>query len=243
MSLVEALRAGGTQEDRFHLAMLHSPVGMAVVAIDGGFLEVNEALCRMLGRTQEHLLASRWQDLTHPEDVAVDAALVQRLLDGELDSYKLRKRYLTPDGDVVHGQLTVVAVRDDRGQVEFFISQLSDLTALVEMTNSYRLIAENVNDVVAVGNTEGVLQWVSESVFPTCGWRPDDLEGVAFRELVHPDDVPIVKDAQASLEAGQARQVEVRLRKADGDYRWMNLRVRPLYDDSGTLIGRVVGHR
>lgn len=125
---VESLRADSTQEDRFHLAMLHSPIGMAIVAPDGRFLEVNDALCSILGRSAEEVRAATWQDLTHPDDLQTDGELVARLLADEADSYQLPKRYLTPTGDVVHCQLSVVAVRASDRSVDFFISQLSDLS-------------------------------------------------------------------------------------------------------------------
>lgn len=238
---METRRAGGTAGDRFHVGMMHSPIGMAVIAADGRFVEVNDALCRMLGRSAEQLLAATWQDLTHPDDLQADVELVGQVLVGERDAYKLRKRYLRPDGGIVHGDLAVVAVRDGNGEVEFFISQIADLTEVVQLQDRYRLIAENVNDVVAMGDNEGIIQWVSESARANSGWEPRDLEGTAFRELVHPDDLQAVGVAQAGLAAGESQQLEVRLRMGNGDYRWMNLRIRPVYDDAGTMIGRVGG--
>lgn len=221
--------------------MLHSPIGMAVVSRDGRFLEVNDAICQMLSRPAEEMLTATWQDLTHPDDLKADAELVQQVLEGARDAYQLRKRYLTPDGGVVHGDLAVVAVHDAEGQVECFISQVVDLTPMVELQERYRLIAENVNDVVAMGDNDGVIQWVSDSARTTSGWDPRDLEGMAFRDLVHPDDLEAVGLAQSALQNGESRQLEVRLRMASGEYRWMNLRIRPVYDDAGTMIGRVGG--
>ncbi|HET7901890.1 MAG TPA: PAS domain S-box protein, partial [Candidatus Nanopelagicales bacterium] len=115
-------------DGRFDVAMRHATIGMAIIAPDGTFLEVNPALCAMLGRTEEEMLAASWQELTHPDDLEVDVALVQELLDGRRESYRLAKRYLRPDGAVVFGDLSVGCVRDDSGAVEFFVSQIVDQT-------------------------------------------------------------------------------------------------------------------
>ncbi len=224
--------------------MLHSPIGMAMVGRDGRFLEVNEALCRMFGREADDLMKTSWQEITHPDDLAADSALVEQVLAGECDSYRMRKRYLRPDGSVVHGELAVVAVRDESGAVDFFMSQIADLTEVVELQERYRLVAENVNDIVSIGDNDGIVRWVSPSVVAALGWDPDEMAGRPFREFVHPDDLPTVVDVQRAVRAAtseHSQKMEVRVLSRSGDYRWMNIRVRPLMDVDGTVIGRVAG--
>jgi len=223
----------------FDLAMKHSGIGMALVAPDGSFMDVNAALCNMLGRTEEQLRASTWQELTHPDDVEIDIALVREVLDNSRDSYRLNKRYLRPDGSVVHGDLSVACVRGDDGAVQFFVSQIVDTSAQVEALENYELLARNVSDVVALGSTDGRLTWVSPSVTALMGWRPQDLVGMPFRDIVHPDDVATVSSGQARLAAGESASFEVRMRHRDGDFRWMSLRVRPVVDDHGAIVARV----
>ena len=226
-------------DPRFVLAMQHSPVGIAIVGPDGTFLDVNEALCTLLGRPEAALLTATWQELTHPDDLALDAALVDEVLAGLRDEYRLTKRYLRPDGSVVHALLSVAAVRDPGGSVSYFVSQMVDLTEQVELAERYRLLAENVSDVVALGDDDGSLAWVSPSIETVMGWSPDDLVGMPFRDLVHPDDQTVVIDTQSGVSHGEARQMEVRLRRPDGDYRWMSIRVRPVVDDHGVTLGRI----
>src|SRR3546814_19030991 len=74
---------------------------MARVAIDGAFLRVNNALCELVGRHQADLLARTFQDITHPDDLAADVALLDALLIGERLDYPIDKRYLRPDGSEV----------------------------------------------------------------------------------------------------------------------------------------------
>lgn len=230
-----------TPDRIFDLAMKHSGIGMALVAPDGSFMDVNAALCTMLGRTEEQLRSSTWQELTHPDDVESDMALMREVLDNRRDTYRLNKRYLRPDGSVVHGDLSVACVRGDDGAVQFFVSQIVDTSSQVEAMERYELLARNVTDVVALGATDGHLTWVSPSVTALMGWQPEELAGTPFRDLVHPDDVPIVAGGQALLAAGGPASFDVRMRRSGGDYRWMSVRVRPVLDDHGIIVARVAG--
>ena len=89
----------------------HSPIGMALVGLDGRLLMVNRALCNMLGYDADELSQRRFQELTHPEDLDAGVELFDQAVAGEIDSYRLRKRYLHAQSNVVWGDLSVAVVR------------------------------------------------------------------------------------------------------------------------------------
>src|SRR3546814_14810075 len=101
---------------------------MALVAIDGAFLRVNNALCELVGRHQADLLARTFQDITHPDDLAADVALLDALLIGERLDYQIDKRYLRPDGSEVWAQLNVTLVRNPHGHPMRFVAQIQHLS-------------------------------------------------------------------------------------------------------------------
>jgi len=113
---------------RFAGAFDAASTGMALVAPDGRFLAVNAALCRLLARDAETLLARSFQDVTHPDDLAADLRQMRRALAGEVDSYQQSKRYLLPGGGIVWGLLTVTIVRDADGAPQHFVAQIQDIT-------------------------------------------------------------------------------------------------------------------
>src|SRR5690606_37152014 len=124
-----------------------------------------------IDRAEEALTSSTWQELTHPDDVAADAALVQEMLDGQRDSYRLLKRYLRPDGKIIWGDLSVSCVRDADGSVRHFVSQITDLTARVEVEQRqaeaeehYRLVAEHASDFVLRLDADNRIVWVSPTI-------------------------------------------------------------------------------
>jgi PAS domain S-box-containing protein len=116
----------------FTTAVEEAPIGMCLVGLDGTFLRVNAAMCRLLERAPAELLQSAFQDLTHPEDLEADLTLVQECLAGDRDRFALPKRYLTPSGRVIHAYLSVSLIRDEQGRPEHFVSQIVDLTAAYE---------------------------------------------------------------------------------------------------------------
>ncbi len=114
-------------ERRFETAFLASSIGIAMVGLDGRWLHVNPRLCDLLGYNREELLATDFQSLTHPEDVAGDVAQAQHLLDSGAGSYRIEKRYLHKSGRVVWTLLTVSLMADEDGRPSYFLSQIQDI--------------------------------------------------------------------------------------------------------------------
>lgn len=125
----ERTRALAESEARFRQAFDFAGIGMAIVGLDGRWVQVNKSLCEIVGYTEAELMARTFQDITHPEDLAADLKLLQELVDGMRRFYQLEKRYLHRDGHVVWVRLTVSAVRDAGDKPVHFISQIEDITA------------------------------------------------------------------------------------------------------------------
>jgi two-component system, cell cycle sensor histidine kinase and response regulator CckA len=115
-------------EDRFRGAFDSAAIGMALVTPDGRFVQVNAALCGILGFTQEQLLGVSFQEITHPDDLDADLELVRQLLEGEIQSYQMDKRYRRNNGETIWSRLSVSLVRDAKGEPLHFVSQIEDIS-------------------------------------------------------------------------------------------------------------------
>jgi diguanylate cyclase (GGDEF)-like protein/PAS domain S-box-containing protein len=115
-------------EEQFKSAFAHSAIGMALVALDGSFMQVNANLCAMVGYPEEQLLARSFQDITHPDDLDADLGHLRDLLEGRTDTYRMEKRYLRRDGSAVPVLLAVSVVRDEAGTPRHFISHIEDIS-------------------------------------------------------------------------------------------------------------------
>ncbi len=116
-------------EERFRGAFDGAAIGMAMVAPDGRWLRVNDALTQLLGFSQEELLDLTFQDLTHPDDLERDLEAVRDVLAGHISWYHMEKRYIRKDGTLLWGLLAVSLVRSTDGEPAYFVSQISDITA------------------------------------------------------------------------------------------------------------------
>jgi PAS domain S-box-containing protein len=126
-------------EAKFRGAFEYSAIGMALVSLDGKWLKVNRELCHIVGYPEDQLLSLTFQDVTHPNDLGADIVLQQRALRGEIESFRMEKRYIHKNGSTVWINLNVALIRDGEGNPLHFASQVEDIT---ERKASDRELAE-----------------------------------------------------------------------------------------------------
>jgi PAS domain S-box-containing protein len=219
-------------EQRFRLARQYAPTGMAIVGLDGRWLEVNPALCEIVGRDEADLLTLTFQDITHPDDLDDDLDQVRRLLAGETRSYEMEKRYLRPDGTVVWVRLIASLARDDDGRPLYYLAQVLDLT---EQRRSQQLLTwmfERSPDLMCITDLDGRFLSVNPSWTTLLGWSEGELLARPLDQFVHPDD----RDAAAEVAlVGDGRagswRFENRYRTKDDDYRWLQWNSLTLPDE------------
>ena len=128
--LTERLQAS---EEAFRLAFEGAGNGMALLTLSasdrGRYIRVNPALCAMVGRTQEEMLAAHFVDITHPEDRDRDIAAMRSVAAGAMDVYHVEKRYLHSDGHTVWVAATSSVVQDTDGGAHYLIVQIEEIGA------------------------------------------------------------------------------------------------------------------
>lgn len=139
--------------------MRHAAVGMALVTPEGRFLEVNPALCRLLGRDEQALGQMLLRDVTHPDDLDESLDLVREIVAGRLDSFQLEKRYIHADGHVICGQVSVSCLRQQEQPEVLFIVQILDLSSTKQALQALQTdpLTGLANRGVMVAQLEAVL--------------------------------------------------------------------------------------
>lgn len=123
----QALRACGERSlCYFELGL----VGMAVVAPTQGFIEVNQRFCDILGYERRELMRMKWAALTHPDDLANDIRNYDLIGARKVDGYRLAKRWIAKNGDVVHTNVSVKCQRYRDGSVNYLAAMIEDVTGL-----------------------------------------------------------------------------------------------------------------
>lgn len=115
-------------EERFRNAFDHAPLGMALVAFDGRFLQVNSALCRFLGTDANDLRRRRNDALTFPADREHESLRLRQLLERRERVVQFEKRYRHADGQTVMCALVSVSLLMEDDQPTCWLYQVHDLT-------------------------------------------------------------------------------------------------------------------
>jgi diguanylate cyclase (GGDEF)-like protein/PAS domain S-box-containing protein len=115
-------------EEHFRSAFNYAAIGMALMATDGRWLQVNNSLCKIVGYTEPELLAMNAQAVTHPDDLGKHLADVYMLLEGQIVTSSLEKRYIHKLGYPVWVMSSASLVRSASGEPLHFIVQMQDIT-------------------------------------------------------------------------------------------------------------------
>lgn len=116
-----------TSATRFHAMFEHAAIGMACLDLRGPrFLDVNAALCAMLGRSPNELRAMKWTGIAHPDDI--DLEEFARLGTGEIEKLVIDRRMVHRDGHLLHARLHVSVVRDAQDAPDFAVAVIEDIT-------------------------------------------------------------------------------------------------------------------
>ena len=115
-------------EEHFRSAFNYAAIGMALMATDGRWLQVNNSLCEIVGYAEAELLASNAQAITHADDLGKHLADVYMLLEGQIVTSSMEKRYIHKRGYPVWVMSSASLVRNALGEPLHFIVQMQDIT-------------------------------------------------------------------------------------------------------------------
>ncbi len=243
---VQAKEALRESRERFRHAFECAAIGMALVGIDGRFLKVNRSLSEMLGYSEQELIATDFQALTHPDDLDVGLNYMQAMLAREIDSCQFEKRYLHKLGHEVWALLSFSLLRDPDGSPLYFISQIQDITerkraeeALRESEESCRDLHENAPAAYFVVGLDGRISSANRSAAELLGYDIDTLVGHPVFDLY--TDTPAGKEtAERTFDRFRAgedtRDEEVEFRRVDGTSVWVSKTTRVIRDATGEIV-------
>ncbi len=170
---VEIRHALHESEARFRATFENAAVGISHVTPDGRFLRFNKALCRILGRSAGELITKTVQEITHPDDRAIELAQLKELEDGKVDSCSLEKRDLRKDGSIVWIRRTASCVRRSDGSIEHFVNVVEDISARKRAEEQVHFLIREANH--RVKNVLGLVQVIARQT------AAGDVEGFIER--------------------------------------------------------------
>jgi len=234
----EALRES---REQFASAFRDAAIGMALVRLDGHWLQVNHVLCDIVGYTEQELLATNFQAITYPDDLAMDLAYFKQLLAGEIPTYHMEKRYIHKLGEIVWIQLNVSLVHDVKGRPLYFIAQIQNVTERHRVTAELResearlqAILDHSPTLIFLKDIEGRYLLVNREFEHIFHLTRKDMVGKTDAELFSPEQAAAFRANDLKvLQANAPLQFEELALHDDGPHTSLVFKF-PLRDEAGT---------
>ena len=186
----------------------HSPIGVAILDLDGNILQTNKSLQEFLGYSAEELMKKTFRDITHPEDVFVDDQEFSALIKEEIDHYKLKKRYYQKNGQVKWGKLFVTLINSGDEKNNYVIGMVEDISEEKEQQEQVYQLNEQLKKqnqklfalhrIADFGYYETDLvknRWTATPEFYQIFGFDQENEPFSqedFQSIVHPEDIDAV---------------------------------------------------
>src|SRR5262249_48233101 len=222
--------------------IIDSIPGLVAVLTAAGDIElVSRQLLEYFGRTLEELRQWGTGNIVHPEDLPrVSEVFTRSITSG--DPYEIVQRLRRWDGCYRWFQNRGFPLRDPDGRILRWCVLLADID---DQKRAEDAVSANEQNLKLIVNTIPTLAWSARpdgSIdFLNQGWI--DYTGVSdaldwrWAQAIHPDDLGYLTDYWRSrLASGEAGEIEARLRRFDGSYRWFLFRASPLRDKSGQIV-------
>ncbi len=172
-------------ESQFRGAFEASPTGIAIISLEGKWVTVNAAISTILGYTAEELLRLTFQDITHPDDIAPDVALVNELLEGKRQYYQLEKRYKHKNGEYIWAILSVSLVRDAAGNPKHFVSQITDINTQRITQNKLAQTLDKLEGILNASTQVSIISTDVKGVITSFNVGAENLLGYSREEMLH----------------------------------------------------------
>jgi PAS domain S-box-containing protein len=236
----QALRAS---EERWRAIFENSAVGIALTDPGGIFTVTNRAFQEMVAYTDEELRALSFIDITYEEDREINWALSSELWEGKRPQFQYEKRYLRKDGKLIWVRITVSLAPGTEAVPQFSMAIVEEITVrkqaeeeLRRSEDRLRLSIDTIPTMAWTLRPDGAVDFVNKR------WR--DYTGLSMAEeiekptgVMHPEELPgVMEKWRAEMAAGEPFEHEMRLRRADGAYRWFLVRTVPLRDELGNIV-------
>jgi diguanylate cyclase (GGDEF)-like protein/PAS domain S-box-containing protein len=238
-------------DDRYRLLVEHMTDAVFEATVDGTITWISPSVERVSGWRPDQVVGRNVIDFVPPDQVAAVNAMRDRAAVGEVVTFTGQSMHAA--GHLVWVSVSVSPLTKVEGTVVHSVGVVRDVDdavrarlALAASEEHYRLLADHVADVVMRLEPDLTITWVSPSVRHILGMEPEQLVGRNGAEFVQPDEWDALPDPREDVLAGEVpdgpeQQMYIRVRHADGSWRWIAGRPMLLTDSSGALTNIVIG--
>ncbi|MCH4547435.1 PAS domain S-box protein [Rhizobium changzhiense] len=233
--------AGLTQSNAWLKAIFAQTTGgIALTDLDGSFVTVNQRYCEIVGYSEPELLKMRMQDITHPEDLPGNLVQFHRMVETG-SSFDIEKRYIRRDGTLVWVSNSVSVIRSDSGKITQAVTVTIDVTerkrAQEEVRQLAAIIASSDDAIISIDLGMNIRSW-NRGAEKLYGYSAEEAIGSPATIILPTDIVDEENIIIDSIKAGgHVQPHETRRRHKNGTEVHVSLRVSPVYDENGYVVG------
>lgn len=231
-------------EERFRSSFTASGVGMAITALDGRWVQVNQALCDIVGYTEAELLQLTFQVMTHPDDLAQDLEHMEALLAGTTRSFQMEKRYIHHDGHPVWISLSVALVRDTGGAPRFTVAHMQDISRrkaleqeLRASEQRYRRIVQTAEEGIWTIDAQARTTYVNPKMAAMLGYTTAEMLGRELTDFMDNEGREITQKNLERRRQGISEQHDFKFQRKNGSALWTLMSTNPILDADAAYAG------
>lgn len=222
----------------------HTPVGVVLSDLHGTILDVNDALCAMIGYARTDLLGRKFAELAHPDDLADVLSRTADLREGRTGHYEVNRRYFARDGSLLHARVSVSVVYSKDGEpvcglgfIENITDRVAMEAALRQSEARYRRVVEDQTELIVRCRPDGTRTFVNEAYARYNHSTAEALLGTSFFTCMNDEEQQIVRAKFAALSPSDPVITDQHwVIGPDGEKRWHEWTDRGFFDEHGTLV-------
>jgi PAS domain S-box-containing protein len=222
----------------------HTPVGVVLSDLHGTIIDVNPAICAMIGYRRAALIGRKVTEIGHPDERDDVREKMDALREGRIGPYVANRRYISHGGEIVHVRASISVIYSQGGDPVCGIGFLENITEQVAMETAlrqselrYRRVVEDQTEMIVRCLPDGTRTFVNQAYCRYNNTTADQLIGTSFFPLIPESDRERVREKYASFRPDNDVLTEEHWAIApDGALRWHQWTDRAFFDEHGTLV-------
>ncbi len=213
------------------------PQQIFVMGAEGDVLYANRILLEYYRLTLQDVQALDVRlGLVYPDDLPRLAEETPRGLSGVVP-FEMEGRFRRHDGQYRWFLIRLNPLREEEGRVIRWYGTRTDIEDRKQAEAGVKLLLDTIPAMVATTLPDGSADYVNERWLEYYGVSLEDLRDWRWKVVVHPEDEPkVMNEWLSAVATGKPLEIEARMRRADGEYRWFAVRTVPIRDEFGRIV-------